>query len=78
MESKNKNIVTIEDITLIKIERKYNSGHKETYFYNLKVSDIDELLLIQTNEPLSNDIVGSKFKYKFNKDKTEIIEFDII
>jgi len=78
MESKNKNIVTIEDITLIKIERKYNSGHKQTYFYNLKVSNIDDLLLIETNEPLSNEIIGSKFKYKLNKDKTEIIDFDIL
>jgi len=76
MENKNKNIVTIEDISLIKIERKYNSGHKETYYYNLKVSDIDELLLIETNDPLPKDIIGSKFK--FNKDKTEIIDFAII
>jgi hypothetical protein len=78
MESKNKNILTIEAFTLIKIEKKYNTGKKQTYYYNLKVSDIDDLLLIEIDEPLSNDIIGSKFKYKFNKDKTEIIEFNIL
>ena len=78
MERKNKNVVTIEEITLIKIERKYNSGHKQTYFYNLKVSDIDELLLIETTEPLNSSLVGTSFKYTFNKDKTKLVDFDII
>ena len=73
-----KNILTIEAFTLIKIERKYNIAKKQTYYYNLKISDIDDLLLIELDEPLSNNIIGSKFKYKLNKDKTEIIEFNII
>ena len=76
MEVKNK--FTIEDVTLIKIERKYNAGSKETYFYNLKVSDIDELLLIETTEPLTSSLVGTSFKYTFNEDKTKLIDFDII
>jgi hypothetical protein len=74
----NKNILTIEAFTLIKLERKYNTGKKQTYYYNLKISDIDDLLLIEIDEPLSNNIIGSKFQYKLNKDKTEIIEFNII
>lgn len=78
MESKKKNLSTIEEVTLIKIERKYNTGAKQTYYYNIKVSDIEELLLIETTEPLSSNIVGSSLKYKFNKDKTELIDFDII
>jgi hypothetical protein len=78
MESKNKNTSKIEDITLIKIERTYNTGKKQTYFYNIKISDIEELLLIETDEPLNSDIIGATFKYKFNKDKTELLDFDII
>jgi hypothetical protein len=69
---------TIEDITLIKIERTYNTGSKQIYYYNLKVSDIDELLLIETTEPLTSSLIGISFKYKFNKDKTKLLEFDII
>lgn len=73
-----KNSFIIEDVTLIKIEMKYNTGNKQTYFYNLKISDIDELLLIETTEALNKDLVGTSFKYKFNKDKTKLLEFDII
>jgi hypothetical protein len=78
MDSKKKNISTIEEVTLIKIERKYNTGAKQTYYYNIKVSDIEELLLIETTEQLNSDIIGSSLKYKFNKDKTELLDFDII
>jgi hypothetical protein len=77
MENK-KNISTIEDIKLIKIERKYNTAKSQIYFYNIKVSNIDELLLIETEQPLSPDIVGASFKYKFNRDKTKLLDFDIV
>lgn len=68
----------IEEITLIKVEKKYNSNEKNGYFYNIKVSGIDELLLLATTEILNNSIVGSNIQYKLNKDTGEITDFDIV
>lgn len=68
----------IESLTLIKIEKKYNSHEKNTYFYNIKISNIEEPLLLETNELLNNNIVGNTIEYKLNKDTGEIIELEIV
>lgn len=68
----------IEEVTLIKVEKKYNSNEKNDYFYNIKVSGIDELLLLATTEILNNSIVGSNIQYNLNKDTGEITDFDIV
>jgi hypothetical protein len=68
----------IESLTLIKVEKKYNSHEKNMYFYNIKISNIEELLLLETNEILDSNIVGNTIEYKLNKDTGEIIELEIV
>jgi len=68
----------IESLTLIKVEKKFNSNEKNIYFYNIKISNIEELLLLETYELLDSNIVGSTIEYKLNKDTGEIIELEIV
>lgn len=67
----------IESISLIKVEKKYNSNEKKSYFYNIKISGIDELLLLETSEVLDKNIIGSSIEYKLNKETGEIDDFNI-
>lgn len=68
----------IEEISLIKVEKKYNSNEKKSYFYNIKVSGIDELLLLETNQLLDKNIIGSSIEYKLNRESGEIDSFNIV
>lgn len=68
----------IEEVTLIKVEKSYNFNEKKKYFFNVKVSGIEELLLIESNELLDNGLVGSSIEYKLDKETGSITDFDII
>lgn len=68
----------IEEVTLIKVEKSYNFNEKKKYFFNIKVSGIEELLLIESNELLDNGLVGSSIEYKLDKETGSITDFDII
>jgi hypothetical protein len=65
----------IEDLQLIKVEKKFN-GHNQKYYYNIKFSEIDELLIIETEEQLDLSMIGLIIKYKLNSEGI-IEEFNI-
>jgi hypothetical protein len=56
----------VESIDLIKYEKSFRSDKKDKFFYNLKLSDIDDLLLLETEYKLDNLIVGKKVSYVLN------------
>jgi hypothetical protein len=73
MKSLNKKI---EKIELIKVETGYNPKRK-LYYYNLYLQDIAEPLLIGgIQQPISEDYVGKKIKYKLTDD-LEVKEFEL-
>lgn len=61
---------------LIRVEKLYNQTEKQKYFYNLQIEGIDDLLLLETLNPVS-DIVGRKIKYKLNSEN-EVSDFEFI
>ena len=67
----------IEKVELVKVLNTYSAGSKPTYFYNIFIEGIDEPLLVSdVNQPITNDYVGKKIKYKLNGEN-EVIDFDI-
>jgi hypothetical protein len=64
----------VESITLVKMENDYVNRNVK-YFYTIKVSDINEELILETNDKLE-PVVGKKFSYKLDKNTNEIIDFD--
>lgn len=72
MKSKSHKIL---DCKLIKVEKKYNSVKPNKFFYNLHLEDMDEPLLVETEQPLEPRLVGHKIKYKLNADN-EVSEFE--
>lgn len=67
----------ILDYKLIKVEKLYNRTQPNKLFYNLFLEDFDEPLLIETEKPLNDGIVGQKIKYKLNADN-EVSEFQFL
>lgn len=53
----------VESIELIKIEKTFRADKTDKYFFNLKLSDIDDLLILESEFMLDNLIVGSKVSY---------------
>lgn len=64
----------VESITLVKMENDYVNRNVK-YFYTIKVSDINQELILETNDKLE-PVVGKKFSYKLDKNTNEIIDFD--
>lgn len=66
----------IIDCKLVKVEKLFNQGQKQKFYYNLQLEGIDELLLIETNNVIPNGLIGNKIKYKLNEDNI-ISEFEL-
>lgn len=67
----------IEKIELVKVETAFNPRRK-SFFYNLYLQEIDEPLLIGgLNEPLSENLIGKKIKYKLT-DTLEVKDFELL
>lgn len=62
---------------LIKVEKLYNQSEKVRYYYNLELEGIDELLLIETSQPIEPGLVGNKIKYKLNEEN-EVSDFEFL
>lgn len=56
----------VESIDLVRIQKSFRSDVDTKYFYNLKLSGIDDLLLLETEYKLDNLIVGKKVSYVLN------------
>ena len=67
----------ILDCKLIKVEKLYNQVKPNKLFYNLILEDMDEPLLIETEEPIQPDLIGQNIKYKLNE-LNEVSEFEFI
>lgn len=67
----------ILDCKLIKVEKKYNSTRPSKFFYTLMIEDLDEPLLLETEEPIQPGLVGHKIKYKLNAEN-EVSEFEFL
>lgn len=67
----------ILDCKLIKVEKKYNSTKPSKFFYNLHLEDIEEPLLLETEQPLEPRLVGLKIKYKLNAEN-EVSDFEFL
>lgn len=66
----------IESIELVKVEIPVNRNINKTFYYNIKLEGIDELLLIETPHPIeSNRIVGSRIKYEVDENTNEVSQF---
>jgi hypothetical protein len=63
---------TIESISLIKIEKSFRKDKSDRYYYNLKLSGIEEFLLLETEYKLDNMIVGKKVSYALDDDNVVI------
>ena len=64
----------VESATLLKVETDY-SNKLVKYFYTLKVSGIDEELIIETENKIE-EVVGKKFSYKLDVNTNDVIDFD--
>jgi hypothetical protein len=64
----------VESVTLVKVETDYRNKLVK-YFYNLRVSDIAEELIIESEDKIE-DVVGKKFNYKLDKNSNDIIDFE--
>jgi hypothetical protein len=64
----------VESLTLVKVETDYRNKLVK-YFYNLRVSDIAEELIIESEDKIE-DVVGKKFSYKLDKNSNDIIDFE--
>lgn len=67
----------ILDCKLIKVEKKYNSTKPSKFFYNLHLEDLDEPLLLETEQPLESRLIGLKIKYKLNAEN-EVSDFEFL
>jgi hypothetical protein len=61
---------------LIKVEKKFN-GQEQKYFYNLGLEGIEQLLLLESDERILDNLIGSKISYKINEDNM-ITHFEFI
>lgn len=67
----------ILDCKLIKMEKLFNQAEKQKFFYNLQLEGIDDLLLIETHQPIQPGLVGHRIKFKLNDDN-EVSEFEFV
>lgn len=71
MKSFTKKII---ECKLVKIEKLYNQSYKQKFFYSLQLEGIDEILILESNERFTQDVTGSKIKYKLNSEN-EVSDF---
>jgi hypothetical protein len=62
----------IESIDLIKIEKSFRKEKNDKYFYNLKLSSIEDMLLLETEYKLDSLIVGKKVSYVLDDENVVI------
>lgn len=62
----------IESIDLIKIEKSFRKEKNDKYFYNLKLSGIEDMLLLETEYKLDSLIVGKKVSYVLDDENVVI------
>jgi hypothetical protein len=67
----------ILDCKLIKVEKLFNQTKPSKFFYNLTLEEIDELLLLESDEAIQPGIIGHKIKYKLNENN-EVSEFEFL
>ena len=67
----------ILDCKLIKVEKLFNQTKPHKLFYNLILEEMDEPLLLETNEAIQPDLIGHKIKYKLNEEN-EVSEFEFL
>jgi hypothetical protein len=67
----------IEILSLIKIEKRYNTGESPKYFYNITLQDINEQLLLVIDEPILENIVGKEITYEINEEGV-ITDFNLV
>lgn len=67
----------ILDCKLIKVEKLYNQTKPHKLFYNLILEDVEEPLLLETEQPIHLDLIGQKIKYKLNAEN-EVSEFEFL
>jgi hypothetical protein len=58
----------IESIELIKFQKSFRKDYNNKYFYNIKLSDIEELLLLESEFRLDAIVIGKKVSYLLNED----------
>lgn len=69
----------IENIELIKIGRVPGSPRDLTFFYNIKLEGIDDLLIIETPFQIdSNDFIGNTIKYEVDRNTNEVSKFEFL
>jgi hypothetical protein len=66
----------ITHFQLIKVEKKYN-GLPPKYFYNLGIEGIESFLILESDENITERVIGKSIKYKLNEEN-EVIDFDFI
>lgn len=62
----------VESIDLVKFEKSFRADKKDKFFYNLKLSGIDDLLLLETEYKLDNIILGKKVSYVLNDENVVV------
>ena len=67
----------ILDCKLIKVEKLFNQTRPNKFFYNLTLEEMDEPLLLETENPIQPGLIGHKIKYKLNENN-EVSEFDFL
>jgi hypothetical protein len=72
-KSHSKKITTFE---LIKIEKRFN-GAKQKYFYNLGLEGIEGYLLLESEDKITDNLVGMNVKYKLNEENI-VVDFDFV
>lgn len=72
-KSHSKKITTFE---LIKVEKRFN-GARQKYFYNLGLDGIEGFLLLESEEKITDNLVGLKIQYKLNEDNI-VVDFDFV
>jgi hypothetical protein len=67
----------ILDCKLIKIEKLFNQTRPNKFFYNLTLEEMNEPLLLETDEAIQPGLIGHKIKYKLNEEN-EVSEFEFL
>jgi hypothetical protein len=66
----------IESVTLIKVERDYKAGSNPKYYYDIKLSDMEQSLIFETREDFNAfSLIGNKVTYTLDSDNN-VIDFD--
>lgn len=62
----------IESIILVKFEKSFRPDKLDKFYYNLKLSGIDDLLLLETEYKLDSLVIGKKVSYILNEENVVI------